>query len=365
MDFALQLISFMVDFIEERIQEIYDLDERQLLELFNAPDGHIMDDYEFFVKYKSFMDNSCVDGLRSFIVTGSNIASKRINKIECFMDSDYVFESEWNFALSFMAIYVMIHDCCSKDKKRMFNYFNKKSIIEYKRDFLENDEFANEIIRKFLLSFTNIQQIEKNTVKIEENEKYKQVFDKWNFYSSHRVCTINSVLREVLEQLYFYYLDEGIARIKITELIRKYFTDNVDPIGTLKEYGFNEESINEYNKILISIVVADLYEDALNYNYDKELFALGDINAVTQEMQLVTSSKSQADFYLSLSTIGNLYEYVTNNPQLFDILMYNYFDILDNPERIITNRKNTRQNGCIKKLARINPLYNLDDIHLN
>lgn len=163
-----------------------------------------------------------------------------------------------------------------------------------------------------------------------------------------KICLINQLLRDVICNLYNYYISTGCPDIEALNLTWNYFLKNFDPLGELDKMGFDSGSKEWYKHYMLSLIYADLYEDVTNTsiiqsdNYDDRL---ADVLPLVM-VQLGTLSIPQE-------------EGVRNR-------MLKHFILLqDEKEKMNSNRKKTYSDNRINVLKKINPMYFLDELNIN
>ena len=361
MEFASQVVSYMVNLICEKISNNNDLTQDEIEKIYFNINGKKIDQLEFLKKYFYLVDYNMLYELWNILVSYQTIYDEKIDFFceTCKEDYQYV----WDFALPLLSTYKILNDYTTPKRDKTLRYYSNTSLKKFKKDFLNKEKLGISVLRGFLRIICDNELFTNNEKAIEKNYDDYSVLNKWRNKKYIRVTTINDIMRTTYYNLYSYYLNQGNEKYTIASYIWAFFKNNFDPLKTLEKYGFNEEDILTCKHLMIKTMLADLYEDSLNNEYNREWFTLTDFGDTVDNDKIFSMTKSNYDsaFYLKTAQSNNYYEQIINNKFLAEVLFYNYSEVLDNPDRMAANRKNTFKEGRQLELAKINPNYKLDE----
>lgn len=290
-----------------------------------------------------------IDGLEAedFEVIENNINEIDVEHIQ---DEVYAFSKEAHEEYGISAVNLIKYLAekmfiyhYNDQNQSIINFLRKSTIEELITLYEENDFFGRAMISAFIN--TEVYQEEyKDTIE-QVKKKESTTMDKFKL-DPPKITTLNDLLRNVVTNLYNYYIKNGCDDIVALNNVWAYFLNNFDPLGELDKMGIDTKMKEFYKKYTLSLIYADIYEDVCNDsiiqsdNYEDRLAS--SIPLITTHIGLISIPKEEG---------------IRNR-------ILKYFIILQQEEQVKkkANRKKTHEENRIPILKKVNPSYWLDEL---
>lgn len=236
----------------------------------------------------------------------------------------------------------------------VYKYETNNSVIRYLKStkleeittlFKENYEFGMDLIKTYYLSLIDKERCEEKRKEIYDNNDEGTLI---NFEKNSEVQSfifLNDLLRNVICNLYNYYISNGCDDVTALNYTWNYFTDNFDPLGELDQMGIDHNSKNIYKIYMIGLIFADVYEDAYNNS--------------------IIDSENYIDRFADVTAIVGLTFGMIGIPQEENVrnrILKHFILLQDEIEKKHQNRKKTYEDDRIEILKKVNPAYKLDEL---
>lgn len=330
MNFEKYLIEVLKEEFEDYMRTVYELDDEQVEKLFKDENGKIYDsDYDFI---KANADNVLSDDVM-------NAIHMFVTKIDCLE------ETEIPKLVAYLASqYYIRHYKVGKDSA-VLSYLAKADIKDMQTLFMENEMFGSDLLKSFYQNANDPEVFYENKKQIQEDGKIGDLDRLYNIAFPPRIATLNQRLREIVCNLYNFYIDRGYSDQEALGITWEYFFQGLDPLNQLDELGCSEEEKPFYRKYTLGLIIGDMYEDFAN----KPLIDTENPHGRTAQLYPVL-----------LTVMGRIRIPVI--PEVRE-RMLKYFILLQNaPEKLKSNRERTHAEGREKTLKKVNPAYILDEL---
>lgn len=350
------LNNSLVDMFCNWCKEWNNMSEEEIHDLFMGVDGLEMNDYQFVCENVDEIDDDAI-----------------YDEVWCYVKE--VCE-EFNIPLhklvSFLASRFYLYEYDNNDKEHI-QYIKDTSLSELINDFNNNGQCGMDFIKAYLMTEANLERYQETRRRIKDNKDDKPLiefekvinsrsdilelpdYEQNEFDENHnlddyvvKVCMINQLLRDVICNLYNYYVSMGYPDIDALNYTWNYFTRNFDPLGELDKMGFDSNTKEWYKHYMLSLIYADLYEDVCNTsiiqseNFDDRLANV--LPLIMIQIGVVSIPKEES---------------VRNR------LLKHFILLQDDKEKMSSNRKKTYSDNRINVLKKVNPTYFLDEFNVN
>ncbi len=246
--------------------------------------------------------------------------------------------------VGFLTSKYFIYNYDNKNKK-LVDYLKTHTIDDIIEMFQEDDEFGRETIEAYIHCITNETLYMEKRKKIFANNDQSTLLKLETLGIEENVITLNELLRNVICNLYNFYISNAYPDIDALNYTWKFFTDNFDPLGELDKLGFDQRTKSAYKQYMLCLMYSDLYEDACNEsiiqseNYDDRLANV--IPLVMTQLGMITIPKEEG---------------IRNR------ILKHFILLQDEIEKKCSNRRNTYKENRIGVLKKVNPTFILDEL---
>lgn len=235
-----------------------------------------------------------------------------------------------------------------KSKKRLIDFIKNNSIDKIIKRFMNDDEFGRKTLEAYIHSNTDLKRFNDSRQKIYENNDQTILLSLEGLALDYNVITINELLRNVICNLYNYYISMGYGDIEALNYTWQFFISNFDPVGELDKMGFDQTTKSSFKQYMLCLIYADLYEDACNMpiiqsdNYEDRLASV--IPLVMTQLEMINIPKEEG---------------IRNR------ILKSFILLQDDKEKKCSNRRKTYADNRLNILKKVNPTYMLDEITFN
>lgn len=236
----------------------------------------------------------------------------------------------------------------------LYSYGSNESVLKYlvntpKEEvfqlFLDNEDFAMDMIRTYYKALMDDKRIDENKEQIMKDGKVNDVLLLERDYMHSSYVSLTNLLRRVVCNLYNEFISNGYSEEEALEALWSYFFDNFDPINELGRYGFKENDKGAIKVYMLWIIYGDLYEDICN-------------ESIISSEDVVGFAESAIPL-VSVS-YGKLF--IPIDKKIRNRLFKHFIMLQDNMDKVRLNRRETEKSGRVKELKKVNPLYFLDEL---
>lgn len=227
----------------------------------------------------------------------------------------------------------------------MIEFIKKASLDELIEKFDCDDEFGRKTIEAHIHSIAEKERFLEIRNKIFQNND-QDVLTNLEFKAlGGDVISLNDLLRNVICNLYNFYIENAYGDIDALNYTWQYFLRNFDPLGELDKMGFDQKSKMWYKHYMLCLIYADLYEDTCNTS--------------------IIQSENYDDRLADVLPLIMIQMGVVSVPQEEDIrnrVLKHFILLCDEKEKKKDNRQKTYSDNRINVLKKANPLYFLDEM---
>lgn len=326
MDFSKYLLENLLDCYEQYCSCVEEMNQNEIEAMYYDSEGHELSDEEFFFeKYDELLEEEIIDALYSFI---------------CDMGQQH--EIDLERMVSFLCGRYIVHHY---DSSTVTNYLRVTDIKDIVNLFVENINFGEALVKDHFDAMLNQEKYNSNMKKIQENKDDVAInkFATKAYYES--IKTLNDLLRGVVCHIYDYYVSNGCEDVEALNMTWMYFFQGTDPLGELDKMGMDNNSKFFYRQYALGLVFADLYEDVCN-------------EAIIQSDNMEDRAAQVAPLLaIRLGAIT-----IPADEEIRNRVLKHFILLQDEREKMQDNRKKTHEEGRIKELKKLNPLYKLDEM---
>ncbi len=249
--------------------------------------------------------------------------------------------------VSYLVSKYFIFNYDNKNKK-MVNFIKTHSIEEIVKNFQNNDSFGRETIDAYIRCLANEELVIEKRKKIFANNDQEALIKLEATTYEDQIITVNELLRNIICNLYNFYIQNGYDDISALNTTWEYFLKNFDPLGELDKMGVDQNSKIVYKQWMICLIYADLYEDAANTpiiqseNYEDRLASV---------------------LPLVMTQLGMIR--IPNDEGIRNRLLKSFILLQDDKEKMYNNRRKTYEDNRINTLKKVNPTFVLDELTFN
>ena len=323
------MFSLLVDSYLDYMEAIdgIDRDEYWLSMALNQYTGKPMDDKYFMFTYADrVLDEQVLDATYTYLI-----------------DKDYPKDYPLESIVPYLATryYIFKYD---EVKNEVMNSIERDEVQEIVKKFIDDYDYGMEIVREFYESFMSNNKYNSNANHIQENGDSSVIVKLNRAYMDVNVQTLNEILRNVVVNLFNFYISNGYGNKEALDMTWLYFTDNFDPLGELDQRGIDFQAKMAYKRLMLGLIFGDLLEDFRKEEVEE---------MPTYEDRLIACMPRV------MSSLGIIN--IPNDEEVRNALLERFIFLQDDEERRISNRRHTYDEGMINELRRLNPSYFLDE----
>lgn len=329
-NFEAYLMNVIKEQYEDMMEALHNLNDEELDNLYLDDEGNVItSDKEFLLKHKDkILTEEIYDAVYSFISQICLLEERDITRLIAYLCTHY---------------YIRNYD--NKDNQAVLKYLANTDIKNIVELFYSNSDFGIDLVKSFYMNSVNEEKYYETKEQISKDKRDQELNKLFEVAFPERIFTINQKLREVVCNLYDYYIEMGCTDKEALSLTWDYFLMNFDPLHELEDMGFDEAEILFYKNYTIGLIIGDLYEDVSNkplVNTDNYYGKIAQLLPV-----LLTN-------FGEIAIPGDVD--VRNR-------MLKYFILLQNdPAKKKSNREKTHSDGRELQLKKVNPIYILDEL---
>ena len=330
MNFEQYLMEILKEEFENMMISESQVDDFDVEKLYRDEDGNLYDSDSAFIsahKDKIF-SSELMSEIHMFITKVDVLDEKDLTKLVAYLASQY---------------YVDHYDI--QDSQTTLRYLATTEMDRIVELFMTNEWFGRDLLNSFYRNSISSKRFYSNKRKIQEDGKAKVLDRLYNVAFPPQTFTINQKLREVICNLYNYYISRGYPDKEALEITWHYFFNNLDPLHELEELGCDEYQKMVYKKYMLGLIIGDLYEDTVNK-------PMVDTESYKGRMAQVLP--------VLLTTFGQVA--IPGDEEVRGRMLKYFILLQDNEEKKKSNRKKTHDDGREKQLKKVNPGYILDEL---
>lgn len=215
--------------------------------------------------------------------------------------------------------------------------------------YYENENIAKKMLKCLIHSLAK-PEICNNNLELMKQNNEEDIISNFDSRSRYVILSLNEFLRNLFNQ-YFNRLvcTKHSLKDAIMEAIIWLFNAD-DVLDTFKKMKLSNKEILAYKKYLRKLIIADIYEDAMNnpdcYVDDCQEHKNAERVAVSLSIYAVSCNKDLSDY--------------TKEQIMY--MIYHYIKLTQDEVKIISNRMSSIDNDYLKILKKYNPIFMLDNI---
>lgn len=309
--------------------EIEGLSQEEIDEKFRGVDGLEASDIEILTTYVDEINDEFIqDEAYWFLKEACEERDISLERLVSYLTSKY-----------------FIFNYGDKTKKEMIDYIKKTPIDTLVKRFEDDDEFGRNTIDAYIHYATEEEKFNAARKAVFDNNDQSTLVQLESLAYGVDVITLNELLRNVICNLYNYYISNGYGDIDALNYTWQFFLKNFDPLGELDKMGFDQNTKASYKQYMLCLIYADLYEDACNVpiiqseNYDDRLASV--LPLVMTQLGMINIPKEEG---------------IRNR------ILKSFILLQDDKEKMCSNRRKTYADNRINVLKKVNPTYILDEM---
>jgi hypothetical protein len=327
MDIQRFLIENLVDTYCNYCECVIGISSNEFDQQFYNDEGEELSDLAFILKnHEDIFIDEVFDGLYGSIVDFGAVKEIDLNKVVAFLASRYY----------------------------VYNYNNQANVISYLKQnklddivnlFINNYHFGMDLVKSYFFSLIDSKRYDDNRKNIYENNDQEGLLTYEKECEVVKVTTIHNILREVVCNLYNYYISIGCSDIDALNYTWYYFISDIDPLNELEAFGVDERTKQSYKVYALRLICSDLYEDVCN----ESIIQSENYNDRLADLVPVVSVQA--------GVIGVHAEEGIRNRMLKHFIL-----LQEERNKRKKNREKTFNDGRVKQLKKVNPFYQLDEL---
>lgn len=328
MDIENYLITYIIDIYEQYCYYTLDMSQSDFDNSFIDEDGNTISDKDYLISHcDCILNEETFDELYTIICDVGDGKEIPLRRFVNFFAGTYFIYNYYD------------------GSNNLIRFLKSTPIEKIEELFVENYDFGMDMIKSYFYGLVDKERCSKNIKRMEANgdKKYIDMFFGQAILTNY--ITLNELLRNVICNLYNFYIKNGSDDISALNLTWEFFTSNFDPLGELDKMGVDTEVKEIYKKYLIGLIYSDLYEDCVN--------------------KPIIKSDNYEDRMAEVVPIVAVMLGFTNIPKDEDLRnrMLKHFILLhDELEKRRDNRNKTYKDKRTAVLKKVNPLYQLDEL---
>lgn len=331
MDIEEFLFSYLIDLYEQYCYCALEMSQKEFDAGFYDENGkNIPDKDYFFINHESILNEEVLDELYTILCDvgdGKEIPLRRF----------VTFFSGFFFVYNYYG-----------GNNNIIRFLKDNPIEKIEDHFVETYDFGIEMIKAYFYSLLDQKRFQDNLGKIQKNGDTEYVNNFFNACIFTSFTTLNDLLRNVICNLYNYYIENGCDDIDALNYTWQYFIRNFDPLGELDKMGCDSNTKEVYKRIAIGIIYSDLYEDVTNTPI---IQSINEKDRMSQVAPILASTFGMAT--------------IPQDEDLRNRMLKHFILLNDEPEKRKANRQKTKDDNRLAVLKKVNPFYPLDELTLS
>ena len=320
------LVEILLDFYEQQLMALGEVSTpEEFDDLFYDDDGEAISDEEFLSLHPDeISDADLIDGVYYYLIDDGVEFDFNIKQIIAHFVTKYIYNNYGN-----------------DEVKNIIRYLKNTDVNSIIELFLQNEHFAKDLIRDYVVNFDNDLEYEDIRQELYENDD-EDLINKWGEYM-YQIYSLNQFFRNIISELYDKYISNGVSDIEALSLVWEYFIRDFDPVGALE--GVDLATKQKYKIYMLKLIYCDVYEDVCNKS--------------------IIDSENEMDRMAQVYIVNNVSHGcvgIPGNPELRNRIMKHFIILQDEKKKRQNNRKKTIEDGRGPILKKINPGYVLDEI---
>lgn len=327
MDVQRFLIENLVDTFNNYCECVLGVTSQEFDQLFFNSEGEELDDLAFILEnHERIFIDEVFDGLYGSIIDFGTVKEIDLNQVVAFLASRY---------------YVFNY----KTQASVVNYLKNSNLNDVVQLFIDNYDFGMDMVKGYFYSLIDSKRYDDNRKVIFDNKEQEGLLKYEKECEVVKVTTIHNILRDVICNLYNYYISNGFDDITALDYTWNYFIYDFDPINELESLGVDESTKQNYKIYALRLLYSDLYEDVCNKSIiQSENYA----DRVADVVPLLS---------INMGFIG-----VHADQGIRNRMLKHFILLQDERKKRKENREKTFNDGRIKQLKKVNPFYQLDEL---
>ena len=331
MNFEMYLMDIIKDQLDEYLEIVYEYDEDELTSLYYDEDGKPLSNRDFIYKFKDkIMSEEVINAVYAFITQISLLEEKDFTRLVAYLSTHYYIANYNN-----------------KKNQPVLKFLVDSDISKIVELFYKNERFGEDLVSSFLKNNIDEEKYNKTKEQINKDNKGNDLNSLYQIAYPPRMFTLNQKLREIINNLYNYYISLGCNDIEALELTWGYFFNDLDPLNELEDIGCYDEDKELYKRYMIGLIIGDLYEDTAN----------GPLVKTDNPSGLI--AQALPIYFVNSGIIG-----LPSDPEVRNRMLKYFIILQDDPEKMKSNREKTHMDNREMQLKKVNPAYLLDELTL-
>ena len=289
-------------------------------------------------------DDNLIDDIQYIILNNEKIFNEAIFEelyiLACTLGGDK--EISLDRLVSFLVSKCYVYNY---DNKKLIQFINQSSLDKLVNLFIDNYDFGMRLIRDYFFTLVDSKKYKEVRTKILDSNDKGRLLILENKAINDKIVTINSILRDIIANLFNFYIRNGCNKEEALNNTWAYFIDNFDPLGELDKMGYDFDTKKGLQYLALVIMYCDLYEDICNEAI------------INNEEELNRKIKVLVSIGVHLNMISIPRDKMLRNGML------EYFLLLkEEKDKRKYNREHSHIEERIKVLKKVNPIYFLDEL---
>lgn len=325
MDIDNHLITLLFDFFEE-FCTINGESSEEFDKRFVDNEGHEIQELDYFFRHRDeLITPHLMDAIYAYLIEDKSPTSDNI--INHLLSHYYVY----NYG---------------NGSNPVIKYLRNTDLKGIKELLYTNPDFGMDLVTSYFRHFGNVKNYDTAMESIRQN-KDEETLDKFNINNIISVKTLSEISREVVTNLFDYYISIGTPLSDALDLVWEYFISDVDPLNDLEKIGITGKERFFYKRLILGTIIGDVYEDICNKPVIQER------NEKDYEARIIP---------IILTDIG--IPAIPGDKEIRHRVL-NHFIVLQRlDDKKKDNRKATYAQDRIQALKKVNPLYKIDELTL-
>lgn len=231
------------------------------------------------------------------------------------------------------------------DNKKLIYFLDNSSLEEIINAFIDNYDLGMFLVKSYFWALVDKKRYDKKRKEITDSKSDGRLLILENKALNDKVITISSILRDIICNLYNFYIANGCDKKTAANNTWEYFIKDFDPLGELDKMGYDLRTKRVLQYLALVIIYSDLYEDICN----EAIIDNEDIN------------NRKIKVFISMSVHLNTITIPSDEELRNDLLKY-FILLHDEKEKRKVNRERTHIEKRIQILKKVNPIYFLDEL---
>ena len=331
MNYEVYLIDVLKDQLADYMKTVYEYSEDELDELFLDDEGNQISNRDYLFKHKDIiLSEDIINAIYGYVAITNPLEKDNMPKLVAFLASHF---------------YVANYN--NRSNQTVLRFLVESDIQVVTQLFRENETFGEALISSFFRNSLEEKRYNSTMEQIKKDNKEDELETLYQIAYPPRMFTLNQKLREVVCNLYNYYINLGCNDVEALELTWGYFFNNIDPLNELDELGFDEMEKEVYKRYTVGLILGDIYED------------LGNEPLIQSAHPKDMIAQILSAFFVKIGIIA-----IPDDPEVRNRMLKYFIMLQDEPQKMKSNREKTHQDDRIMELKKVNPSYILDELTL-